>query len=445
MKIVVIGGIAGGTSAAAKAKRTNKSAEIVIYEKGKYVSVGACGIPYVLGGYIPGPEKLIVRRPEDFEKSGIKVKLEHEVVGIDLDKRKVLVRDPQGRTFEDPFDRLIIATGASARKLDVPGSNLRGVFTVKGLDDLIAIESYIKKENVNKILIVGGGFIALELISAFRERGFDVYSLYYKGHVPSRFDRDVVEPVLSKLDEKGVKKLWNTELEEIEGRERVERVRLKSGEIVEVDMVIMAVGVKPNPKLAKEAGLELSVAESIKVDEHMQTSEEGIYAAGDCTHCYSVVTGKPIYLPLGSIANRHGRVAGTNAAGGKAIMAPVAAGTVFKFFELGIAKTGLTEREAINEGFNTASVLVKALDKAHYFPGAGRLWIKLVWEKESGRLLGAQMVGPYTAVKRIDVVSALLHKHSTIEDLKNVDMAYSPPFSPAWDPLSIAANQAVKE
>ncbi len=444
MRIVVIGGIAGGTSAAAKAKRVNKGAEIVIYERGEYVSVGACGMPYVLSGLIKDPFKLVVRRPEDFERSGIQVRLGCEVRAIYPERGEVEV-SCGSEVFKDRFDRLIIATGASARRLSVPGEELKGVFTLKGLGDLLAVEEFIASESPRRVLVVGGGFIGLELVSALCSRGMEVLHLYRGGHVPSRFDPDVVGPVVDAFREKGVGRLWECQVEAFEGRDRVERVRLSSGDVVDVDMVLVAVGVSPNSELARDAGLELGVSGAIAVNERMETSAEGIFAAGDCTHCYSAVTKKPIYLPLGSIANRHGRVAGTNAAGGNAVVKPVAASTVFRFFDLGVAKTGLTEREARAEGFEASSVLVKAGDKAHYYPGSSKIWVKLVWDKPSGRILGAQMIGHYTAVKRIDVVGALICKGATVEDLKHVDMAYSPPFSPAWDPLSVAANQAVKD
>lgn len=210
-------------------------------------------------------------------------------------------------------------------------------------------------------------------------------------------------------------------------------------------MVIASVGVIPNTELAKKAGLELSVSNTIKVDEYMQTSHEGVFAAGDCTHCYSAVTGEPIYLPLGSIANRHGKVAGTNVAGGKAVMPKVAGTSIFKFFELGVARVGLVEKELVARGVNYGKVLVKAGSVAHYYPGGGTIKVKLFWDKDSGRLLGGEIVGPYTGVKRIDVLATIISMGGTVEDLKRVDLAYSPPFSPVWDPLSIAANQAVKD
>ncbi len=445
MRIVVIGGVAGGMSAAAKAKRTRKDAEIIVFEKGRFVSYGACGIPYFLSGDIEDYEELIVRRPEDFEKAGIKVNLGWEVKEIDIKNFKVLAESAQGERKEVSFDSLVIATGASSRKLPIEGADLKGVFTLKSLDDGIAIKNYIVSEKVKRIAVIGAGFIGLELIDAFIKQGIEVVSVDIVHAPPPQFDEDMVDLVKEKASEKGVVTYWGAKVERIEGKDSVEAVVIEGGERVPVDMAIFSVGVTPNSQIAERAGIELSVAGAIKVDERMQTSIEGIFAAGDCTHSYSVVTGKPIYLPLGSLANRHGRVAGTNAAGKNAVMHPVAGTSIVKFFDIGLARAGITESEAKNEGFDVASVIIKAYDKAHYYPGAGKIKVKLVWERNSGKLLGAQIAGPYTGVKRIDVIASLLIKKATVYDLKSVDLAYAPPFSPVWDPLSIAANQAVKD
>ena len=444
MRIVVIGGVAGGMSAAAKARRTNKDAEIVVFEKGRFVSYGACGMPYFLSGEIESYEELIVRKPEDFEKAGIKVNLGWEAKEIDAKNFKVIVESREGKREEVSFDSLVIATGASSRRLPIEGVDLKGVFTLKSLDDGIAIKNYISDKKVKRAAVIGAGFIGLELIDAFVRQGIEVVSIDIVPSPPPQFDDDMVDFVKEKADENKVITCWGSKVDRIEGGDSVEAVVIE-GERFPVDMVVLSVGVSPNSEIAERAGIELSVANAIKVDERMQTSVEGIYAAGDCTHSYSVVTGKPIYLPLGSLANRHGRVAGTNAAGKNAVMHPVAGSSIVKFFDIGLARAGLTESEAKSEGFDVASVVIKAYDKAHYYPGAGKMKVKLVWDKASGRLLGAQLAGPYTGVKRIDVVASLLIKRATVSDLKSVDLAYAPPFSPVWDPLSIAANQAVKD
>lgn len=444
MRIAVIGGIAAGTSAAAKAKRVNKNAEVVIFEASNFVSVGACGMPFYLGGDIDDLYKLVVRRKEDFEKTGIRVYLGYKVNYVDIDKGRIFAYGADGEvTYE--FDRLVLATGAKSRKLGVPGEDLNGVFTLKSLEDLIAIDKFMKENAVNNIVIVGSGFIGLELIDAFVRRGFSVTSVDIATSAPPQFDEDVVDILPRFMDEKGVRRYWGVSVTEFVGDGKVKACILSSGDKISTDMVIVSVGFVPNTELAKMIGLELSVAGAIKVNEYMETSREGIYSAGDCTHSYSAVTGEPIYLPLGSLANRHGRVAGTNVAGGRAVMPKIAGSSVFKFFDLGVARTGFVEKELKMRGFDYEKVVIRAKDKAHYYPTSKDVVVKIMWEKSTGRILGAELVGPVEAVKRIDVIGALITLGKTVEDLANVDMAYSPPFSPVWDPLLVAANQAVKE
>ena len=443
MKIAVVGGIAAGTSAAAKAKRTAKDADIIIFEASGYVSVGACGMPYYLAGYVPEAEHLIVRRPEDFEKTGIKVKVGWTVNQIDLKEGKLYAEDSSGKGEWFSFDRLVLATGATPRKLNVPGAQLEGVFYLKGYPDLLKIENYLKENNVKNVVVRGSGFIAMELVEAFVEKGFNVTSI--ASFMPVSLDQDIADGIPSLLDSRGVKRIWRDDIEEVQGDHRIKAIKTKSGEVIDADMLVVALGVVPNSQLAKDAGLELSVNDSIKVDERMQTSFEGVYAAGDCAHSYSAVDGSPVYLPLGSLANRHGRVAGTNVAGGNAVMPKIAGSTISKLFDLGVAKTGFNERELERRGISYKKVVIKAKDKAHYYPGSGTIKVKLLWEERTGRLLGGQIVGPYTAVKRIDVISAVICMRGTVEDLKNVDLAYAPPYSPVWDPVTVAANQAAKD
>ena len=444
MKIAIIGGVAGGMSAAAKAKREKKDAEIVVFEKGRFVSYGACGMPFFLGGEIKNYSELIVRRPEDFEKAGIKVKLGWEVKELDLKDFKLIAEDNRGNKEKHSFDKLIIATGARSRVLNIPGNDLKGVFSLKTIDDAINIDSYIRNEHVKTVVIIGAGFIGLELIEAFVKRGLKVISVDIVQTPPPQFDPDMTEGIKEICEKNQVETYWGTEVREIKGRGRVEAVDI-GGKEVNTDMVIFSVGVIPNSELAEKAGIELGVARSIKVDQYMQTSVEGVFAAGDCTHSYSAVTGNPLYLPLGSIANRHGRIAAVNAIGKRYAMHPIAGTSIVKFFHTGLARAGLTESEALKAGIDIGSVTIKALDRAHYYPGATKLKVKLIWEKESGRIVGAQLFGHYSAVKRIDVIAALIVKGATVEDLKASDLAYSPPFSPVWDPLLVAANQAVKE
>ncbi len=445
MRLAVVGGIAAGTSAAAKAKRVSKSSEIAIFEAGRFVSVGACGMPYRLSGDIRDPMKLVVRTKEDFEKSGIKVYLGYRVVDVDVSKGVLEAFGPDGKVSYQ-FDRLILATGATARKLGVPNEDLEGIFNLKSLEDLLSIEKFMSQNEVRDIVVVGSGFIGLEVIDAFVKRGFNVTSVDIVTSVPPNFDEDVVEIVPSLLDSHGVRRIWGVSVTEFLGDGRVRGCRLSNGDELKADMVIVSVGFRPNVELAQKIGLELSVNSSIKVNEYMETSVEGVYACGDCTHSYSAVTGEPIYLPLGSLANRQGRIAGTNVvAGNRVTMPKIAGSSVFKLLNLGFARTGFVEKELRVRNIDYDKVLIKAKDKAHYYPTAGDIIVKLMWEKSTGRVLGGEIVGPVEAVKRIDVIGAVICLGGTVEDLARVDMAYSPPFSPVWDPVTVAANQALRD
>lgn len=441
-RLVVVGGVAAGMSAAAKARRTNPDLEIVVYERTRYVSYGACGIPYFIKGDIPRVEALIARTPEQFAKQGIQVFTRHEVLAIDTENHTVRVRDlSTGDEFTERWDKLVLATGGVAARPPIPGLELPGIFTLRTPEDALALEAWLQEWNPRSAVVVGGGYIGLEMAEALAARGLRVTLVEMLPQVLPNMDPDMAAHVQEELARQGVDLRLNHRVEAFEGNGRVREV-LAGGERVPADVVIFSVGVKPNVTLAKEAGIALGPTGAVAVDDRMRTNVPNVYAAGDVAEAYHIVTGKPAYIPLGTTANKQGRVAGTNAAGGEARFAGVVGTAVVKVFDLEVARTGLSETQAREEGFNAASVTITASSRAHYMPGHQPIHVKLVFEKESRRLLGAQMVGREGVAKRIDVIAAALHAGWTTEELAALDLSYAPPFAPVWDPILVAANVA---
>lgn len=441
-RLVVVGGVAAGMSAASKARRIDPGLEVVVYEKSGFVSYGACGLPYYIQGIIDDHSTLIARTPVQFARQGIEVHLHHEVMEIDPEGRRVRVRDLEaGREFEVEYDRLVLTTGGNAVRPPFPGIDREGVFTLRRVEDGIALRRFIEEKSPERAVIVGGGYIGLEMAEAFRSRGLEVTVVEMLPQLVPNLDAEMASLVREELERNGVRVLLEHRVEEIGGDERVEAV-IASGVEVPADLVLVAVGVRPNVDLARRAGIDLGPTGAVAVDDHQRTNLEGVFAAGDVAEARHIVTGKPVYIPLGTTANKQGRVAGENVAGGDAVFHGVAGTAVAKVFGLEVARTGLTERQAREEGFEPLSTTVKAASQAHYYPGGGPLHVRLVFRKD-GHLLGAQMVGK-GAAKRIDVVAAALQAGWGIRDLQRLDLSYAPPFAPVWDPILVAANVAEK-
>ncbi len=443
-RLVVVGGVAGGTSAAAKAKRTNSQWDVVIFEKGPYVSYGGCGLPYYVEGEIEKKEDLVVRWPRQFREQGIEVYTHSEVKAIDVDKGEVEVYHAQeGQTRRYPFDALVVATGARPLVPPLPGRDLEGIYVLRTPDQGEAIRRELESGNVKKAVVVGGGFIGVEMCEALARWGVEVTVVELLDQILPPMDRDMADVVARYLEEKGVNILTGHGVEGFLGRDRVEKV-VAGGEEIPADMVILSVGVRPNVDLAREAGIQLGSTGAIAANQRMETNVEGVYTAGDCAEARHIITGEPVYIPLGTTANKMGRVAGTNAVGGDAVFKGVLGTAVFKVMDLGGAMTGLTEKDASRRGIPYSVARITARDRAHYYPGGQRITVKLVYNSETGRLLGSQIVGRWTSVKRIDAVAVALYAGMTVEDFSRQDLAYAPPFSPVWDPLLVAANKAVR-
>ncbi len=441
VRAVAIGGVTGGTSALAKAKRENPDLEAVIYEKGSHVSYGACGLPYVISGEIPSLEALVVRTPEAFKKSGIEVYTRHEVLEVDYENRTLKVLDHrEGRVFTDRFDHLVLATGARPLIPPIPGVEQEGVYTLRSLEDGERILEALKK-GARRAVILGAGYIGLEMAEAFRKRGLEVTLVEQAPRPLPQGEPEVSEIVKRELERHGVEVWTGTRALALRGMGRVEGVETTEG-FIPGDLVLLAVGIRPNTLLAQSFGVALGPTGAIATDQRMRTNLPRVYAAGDVAESHHLLLGRPTWLPLGDVANKHGRTAGSAIAGREARFKGVVGTSIFKVFDLGVGMTGLSLEAALKEGSQAKKVFIQARDRAHYYPGGGPLWIGLVYEEASGRLLGGSVVGPETSAKRVDVLAALLHQRGTVEDLEGLDLAYAPPFSPVWDPLLIAAQQA---
>ncbi|MCB0192689.1 MAG: CoA-disulfide reductase [Anaerolineae bacterium] len=442
-RLIIVGGVAAGMSAAAKARRENKSLEIVVYEKSGHVSYGACGLPYFIKGDIPRIDKIIVRTPEQFAKSNIQVNVCHEVLDIDPENHTVQVRNLEnGQEFTDRWDKLILTTGGMAAKPPIPGLDLPGIFTLRTVEDALAIGQWIEQKQPKRAVVVGGGYIGLEMTEALAERGLHVDIVEMLPQVMPNMDADMATYIVEELERHPVGLHLEHRVEAFTGQDQVREVVTNAGTFP-ADMVIFSIGAKPNNKLANAMGLTLGSTGAIAVDDHQRTSLANVWAAGDVAEARSRITGKPTYVPLGTTANKQGRVAGTNAAGGEAIFKGIVGTAVVKVFDLHAARTGLSETQAKAEGYDVETTLIKSASQAHFMPKHTPLHVKLVYEKGSQRLLGGQMIGQ-EGIKRIDVIAAALQQGWTTYDLGELDLAYAPPFSPVWDPILVAANVANK-
>jgi len=446
--LIVIGGVAAGMSAAAKAKRVDRDMEPIVYEKGPYISYAACGMPYFIAGDVADYRDLLARTPEQMAKQGVEVHLHHEVAAIDPDARTVTVRDlEQEREFTQAYDELVIATGARPVRPALPGFELQGVFVLRSLVEGRAVQRFLDERKPQRALIIGGGYVGVEMAETFRRLGLEVKMVIRSGQVMrATLDDDVREVVEAELARQGVEIVRGTPLA-LEGRGRVETAVVKvenEDKHFPCDVALFGIGVRPETELARSAGVALGATGAIATDGHMRTNLPGVYAAGDCAEAFHLIANEPAYIPLGSTANKQGRVAGTNAAGGEATFGGVVGTMVVRAFDLAVASTGLTAVQAQDLGYSVDTTMIKAQDASHYFPGVAPIHVKLVVDERTGRLLGGQIAGRRGVAKRIDVLATALHHRLTVTDLQRLDLSYAPPFAPVWDPILVAANVAAK-
>jgi NADPH-dependent 2,4-dienoyl-CoA reductase/sulfur reductase-like enzyme len=440
--------VAAGMSAASRARRLRPDIDIVVFEKGSDVSYGACLLPYFVSGVIEDRSGVIRYEADFFRRERhIDVRTETEIVSFDAKAKTVVFRDHGGTTGELSFDALVLATGATAFKPPLSGIDMPGVFTLRTLPDAEALRETLESGSVRRGTIVGAGYIGLEMAESLASRGVEVTVVELLPHALSTFDPDMSELVEKKLTERGVVLRTGTSVDAFEAGDSSESLGyvVAGGQRLAADIALVSVGVRPAVVLASSAGLELGRSGAIKVDARQVTSEPSVLAAGDCCEAHHVVTGRPGWIPLGTTANKQGRVAGENAVGGNARFGGMAGTNIVKIFDLEVSQTGLTLEAATAAGLAADSARIRATSRAHSYPGTAPVVVKLVFEKGSGRLLGGQIVGGEGAGKRIDAVAAALHAGMTVRDLSGIDMAYAPPFSPVWDPVLVAANQAVKK
>jgi len=443
-QIIVIGGVAAGTSAASKARRVDPNSKITILQEESVISYGACGIPYVLEGLIPSFDRLIVRSPEVFKKEhDIEIFVDTRAQKIDTNNNCVYAYSSNlNKNLIFYYDSLVIATGARAILPEIEGINKKGVFLLRNYTDGNKIMNF--SMNSKSCIIAGAGLIGVEIADSFKKRGFDVTVIEKRGQVlPNLIDINMAKLVQSELVSHGVKVLLNEKLERITGDSGVRGVKT-SNRIIECDLVVIGTGVMPNSELARDAGIELGYANAIKVDNRMRTNMTNIYAAGDCATAVNYVTGKDTYLPLGTTANKQGRVAGENAAGGLAIFHGIAGSAITKTFSLYVGRTGLSVQDALKEGYEPISKTIEATTRASYYPDSKKLWVNVIVDKKTNLILGAEIVGGEGVKGRIDLIAFALLLKSTIHDLANYDACYVPPASPVWEPLNITASQISK-
>lgn len=447
-RLVIIGADAAGMSAAAQARRLARpdALEIVAFERGAHTSYAACGLPYLVGGFVSDAAKLVARSPEEHRARGIDVHIRHEVLGIDPAASTVTVRDLEaGRERTERWEALLIATGATGVMPPWPGADAAGVFQLRTLDDAAAVEARIAA-GARRAVVVGAGYIGLEVAEGLLARGLSVTVVErLEAPMGATLDADMSGAVADAMRAAGVDLRLGLSVQgfEHEGGE-VRAVRTDGGTIP-ADLVVVGLGVRPAVGLAREAGIRIGDAGGIVVDSAMRTSVPGIWAAGDCVESRHRVTGAPVVIALGTHANRQGRIAGTTIAGGEAGFQGVLGTAITRFGELEIGRTGLGEREAAAAGFDAYATITQASSRAHYYPGAQPMRLKLVAERGSGRLLGAQIVGGAEAGKRIDVLATALWNRMTVQEIGEMDLSYAPPFSPVWDPVLLAAGRAAAE
>ncbi|MFO7937922.1 MAG: FAD-dependent oxidoreductase [Kiritimatiellia bacterium] len=446
MKVIVIGGVAAGPKTASRINRLCAEAEVTIVEKGEFLSYAGCGLPYYISGLVKDSKELMstpvgtVRDSAFFRDVKNAEVLNHtEALKINRDAKSVTIKPESGDEKDLPFDKLVLATGAESALPPIPGVQLENIYNLKDIHDADRIKAKLEAHHAINAVIVGGGLIGVEVAEAFHEMGCRITVVEFQSQILSMMDPEMAGLVEKHLESKGVQVQTGTRVTEFRGKDSVEKVITDNGELA-ADIVIMAVGVRPATKLAADAGIEIGPTRAIAVNDQMRTSDPDIYAVGDCAEKKNIITGAPAYVPLGSTANKEGRVAANAICDRKDSFPGILGSAICKVFDYSVSRTGLGEKEAQEAGFDVVSCLAPAPDRPHFMPEAKALFLKLIADRQSRKLLGAQATGPGNADRRIDIISIALTAGMTVDQLGNADLTYAPPFSPAVDNIITAAN-----
>ena len=440
MKVLIVGGVAGGATAAARIRRLDENAEITVFERSGYISYANCGLPYYIGEIITDPEDLTLQTPESFfTRFRINMKVHHEVIEIHPDQKTISVKNLEnGEEFKETYDKLILSPGAKPTQPRLPGVGIEKVFTLRTVEDTFHIKEYIRRNQPKSVVLAGGGFIGLELAENLRELGMDVTIVQRPKQLMNPFDADMASFIHSEMRKHGVTLALGHTVEGFEEKDGGVDVLLKDEMPMHADMVVLAIGVTPDTHLAEAAGLELGIKGSIVVNDRMETSAPDIFAAGDAVQVKHYVTGQNALISLAGPANKQGRIIADNICGGDSRYSGSQGSSVIKVFDMTAATTGINETNARKAGLDVDTVILSPMSHAGYYPGGKVMTMKVVFEKETYRLLGAQIVGHEGVDKRIDVLAVAIHAGMKATELKDLDLAYAPPYSSAKDPVNMA-------
>ncbi|MEU8243159.1 FAD-dependent oxidoreductase [Actinoplanes missouriensis] len=448
MRLIVIGGDAAGMSAASQARKRRGPGELEIlaFERGDFTSYSACGIPYWVGGMVDGPDSLIARDPAAFQQSGIDVRTGHEVTGIDLAARRVTVRTAE-REFTEGFDELVYAAGAVPTRPPWAAGPVAGVFGVQTLGDGAAVQEWLSTVRARSAVVIGAGYIGVEMAEALIRRDLKVTLVEQSPQPMSTVDPDMGALVAKSIENLGIQLRTGVTVTALETDKDQIRAVVTDAGTIPADVVILGLGVRPNTTLAEAAGIPLGVTGGLATDLRQRVigpkgTVEGVWAAGDCTQVLNRVSGRQVHVPLGTHANKQGRVAGINLGGGYATFPGIVGTGITKICDLEVARTGLSSKEADAAGFRYVTATVESTNRAGYMPGAVPMTVKVIAEKDSGLLLGAQIVGRAEAAKRIDAFAVAVWNRMTVTEMTALDLGYAPPYAPVWDPVLIAARKA---
>lgn len=441
MKVIIIGGIAAGMSAAAKLKRMSPNDEVIVYEKGDIVSFGACGLPYYAGGFFDDSNEMIARTAEEFRKTGINLFTNHEVLEVDFDNKKLRVKDLiQNMIIEESYDKLMIASGASSIIPPIKGIDSENVLTLKSMDDGNKLRALMENENLKRVTVIGAGFIGVEVVEAAKKRGKEVTVVQLQDRILAEvFDEEITNLLEEEIRKHDVNLLLDETVMEITTAGKATNIKTNKREF-ETDIVIVATGFRPNTAFVKNEKLEMLKNGAIVVDKYGRTSIEDVYAAGDCATINSVITNKPVYVPLATGANKLGRIVGENLAGANNEFQGSLASSCIKVMDMEAARTGLSEKEVKALGFDYKTKFITDMNHTSYYPGQTKIYVKLIYDAHTKVIYGGQVAGYKDAVQRCNVIATCIFAKMTTAQLGMLDLSYAPPFSRTWDVLNVAGN-----